>query len=75
VIEVYIIYFPFSNFSPENLEDYDFALENASTIIKFSSVMLNKVNNEYNIERIKRWTLLPIASHRIERGVFSFKYT
>jgi hypothetical protein len=54
VIEVYIIYFPFSNFSPENLEDYDFALENASTIIKFSSIMLNRVNNEYNIEQIKR---------------------
>jgi hypothetical protein len=60
-MEVYITYFPFSNFPPENLEDYDFALESASNILKFSSLMLNKVNSEFNIERINRW----IASHRI----------
>jgi hypothetical protein len=31
------------------LEDYGFAVENATTILTFNSAMLNKVN-EFNIE-------------------------
>jgi hypothetical protein len=65
VKNLYAKCFPYKRISFDELETYETALVHAQPILQFSSTMLNYVNKTLQIDRIKRWTLLPIATRSI----------
>ncbi|KAI8891183.1 hypothetical protein K501DRAFT_265056 [Backusella circina FSU 941] len=57
--------FPSDKSNLNNIEDYEFALENPIPYFMFSNIILTKVEFNFNISRIKKWSLLPIPAHKI----------